>query len=344
MKIKYTKKNSTTSNSNNSNNSNNSSNSNNSNNSNNSSNSNNSNNSRNTKYKEKTVKKNKFIPNINLFKKYEESIKISQYIENLYKFIKSINICFLSGSFAIEDKNQRLWRLLRFTDKKNVSKFIGFTHNLFKKRGHQYDRYILNIDDIIKRRDNPKHKDDKCKCLSQFPKQYQMVCINCNKKTPEGEFIRQCKGIIKFYKFKYKGVVHVFLKLERWRTIKSDEIIKHWKEYKEKKEFKKKDIKRALGNERAEDCGDKCENLYVNDYLDNKGNPLKICIDRPTKNKKTKKKNFYDMIKFFDKKTKQQANGCYTVNEWEYRKGDEVYIPNFINEALLDNIIPYVKK
>ena len=182
-------------------------------------------------------KKFKFLPNINLFKRYEEDVKISDYIENLYKFLKNLNICFLSGSFAIEDKNQRLWRLLRFTDKKNVSKFIGFTHTLFKKVGYQYDRYILDIDEIIKRRDNPNYKDSQCKCLKEFPKQYQMVCINCNKKTESGEFIRQCKGIIKFYKFKYNGIYHVFMKLEKWRTIKTNEIMRHFKEYKEKKKF-----------------------------------------------------------------------------------------------------------
>jgi hypothetical protein len=315
-------------------------------NSNSNSNSNNNSNIINKKKTNKKTKKNKFIPNFKLFKQYEEQIKISEYIENLYKFIKNIKICFLSGSFVIEDKNQRLWRLLRFTDKKNVSKFIGLTHNIFKKQGHQYDRYILNIDDIVKRRDNPKYKDNKCKCLKKFPKQYQMVCINCNKKTADGDFIRQCRGIIKFYKFRYKNVVHVFLKLEKWRTVKKDEMIKHWQEYKEKKEFIKKNIKRSLGVERAEDCGSKCNNNYLNDYYDKKGNPLKICIDKPltNKNKKTKKKHFYNITKFFNHKKKQTQYGCYNVNNWENRKGDEVYIPNFVNEALLDNIIPYIKK
>ena len=288
------------------------------------------------------IHKNKILPNKHLFKLYKEDITIANYIDNLYKFIKNIKICFLSGAFVIEDKNQRLWRLLRFTDKKNISKFIGLTHNIFKPTGHQYDRYILDIDEIKRRRDDPNYKDDKCKCLKQFPKQYQMVCINCNKKTPEGIFIKQCKGIIKFYKFRYNNIVHVFLKLEKWRTIKQNEIIKHFKEYKNKIELKKKNIKRTLGNERVEDCENKCKNHYINDYHNSKGIPLKICIDNNNKTRTNKFINLFKLKK--SKKNNNFINNCKTVKDWENRKGDEVFIPNFINEALLNNIIPYVKK
>ena len=45
-----------------------------------------------------------------------------------------------------------------------------------------------------------------------------MVCIDCNKKSNEGNPIKQCKGIVKFYKFRYNGIVHVYVKLERWRN------------------------------------------------------------------------------------------------------------------------------
>ena len=75
--------------------------------------------------------------------KYKHKVTIQQYILNLYKFLKEIDRCFITGAFAIEDPHQRLWRLLRKTNKKEVSKFIGFTNTAFKKRGHQYDRYIL---------------------------------------------------------------------------------------------------------------------------------------------------------------------------------------------------------
>lgn len=268
----------------------------------------------------KYTKKYKFIPNIKLFKTYKEKITIYEYILNLYKFIKNINRCFTSGAFVIEDPTQRLWRMLRFTDKKNVSKFIGLSHTAFKSRGHQYDRYILSIDDIKIRQNNSKYKDSSCKCLKEYPNQYQMVCIDCNKKSKQGKPIKQCKGIIKFYKFRYNGIVHVYLKLERWRTILINEQVKHWKQYKEKKKQQHEGIKRSEGDDRSEDCGLKCIENYKKDYHDKKGIPLQICVD---KNKETL---------------------CKYVKDWNNRKGDELFIPDFINEALINDIIPYYSK
>ncbi len=86
-----------------------------------------------------------------------------------------------------------------------------------------------------------------------------------------------------------------------------------------------------------EDCHDKCENNYLNDYKDSNGNPIDLCI--------VKKAGFGQ--KFLNRLGLTHSNGkniCHQVKEWDNRKGDEIFVPTFVNESILNNIIPTVKR
>jgi hypothetical protein len=285
--------------------------------------------------------KHRITNKINILVHNNVIISIEQYIENLYSLLRKLNMCCTSCAFVVEDPHERLWRMLRFTDKKNVSKFPGLTHNAFKT-GSQYDRYILSMDEINKRKEDPKYYNQKikskCQCMKLYPENYQMICIDCRKKDTTGVNIANCKGIIKFYKFRYNGVVHVFMKLEKWRTIKTDEIMKHWKEYNNKQKMRALGIKRAHGPERVEDCKDKCENNYVNDYKDKNGEPISLCIAK----RAGLGQKFLKRLGLTHSENNKEI--CYHIEEWSNRKGDEIFVPAFVNESILKNIIPTIKK
>jgi hypothetical protein len=102
-----------------------------------------------------------------------------------------------------------------------------------------------------------------------------LICIDCKKKDNDGDPIRDCRGIVKFYKFKHNHINHIFFKIERWRTIKADEMINHWKGYQKKTKYHKSTMKRVPDKERAEDCKDKCQSHYKNDYKKSNGKIIK---------------------------------------------------------------------
>ena len=245
------------------------------------------------------------------------------FIKRLYKLLSKFNICFVSGAFVFEDKNRQLFKLL--VKDNNFSKFPGLTHDSFqkgdfKKLGMQRDRYILGENeyakDIFKIKENKSCNGVICEELSKTKK---IFCLKCDNK------IKECKGIIKFYKFATEDKEqdrHVFLKLEKYRTILPSETIAHWNEKRKRSSLEKIGIEGKVGEIRREDCKDKCTRNWRFDNWDNISKQLGCCEEEC--------ENINNSIKIWNEK---------------YRQGDEMFIPQFITNILLGlrNITPCSK-
>ena len=261
----------------------------------------------------------------------------AEYISNLYKWLSLTNNCFVSGAFVIEDNDEKLYDLLKTKE----SAFFGLTHGVFKKgrfkyndgiTGMQHDRYILSKDEksneIFNTTDNECSRE--CNSLAENGKIFCLQCKNMDgtvQKNREGKSLQECKGIIKFYQFKldpdnkdntdkeWKGKKFVYLKLEKFRTIKPKEIAKHWKEKRLRTKAEKEGNERKVQPIRREDCS-KCSGKTIYEHDTGIGKWYGCC-------------NVDECKSVID-----------TTNEWNenYRVGDEFFISEIISNKFMEKV------
>ena len=76
----------------------------------------------------------------------------------------------------------------------------------------------------------------------------------------------------------------------------------------------------------------------MNDYKDKNGEPINLCIAK----KAGLGKKFLNRLGLTHSENNKEI--CYHIREWANRKGDEIFVPAFVNESILKNIIPTVKR
>ena len=233
----------------------------------------------------------------------ENKMNIKKYIEFLYNYLGE-KFCFTSGAFVIHDKNANLYHLL----KTGVSYNLTYhnkdkTHNKLKIRSRtKHDEESHNVDDAMY--ENWMCTNNKC-CKNKEDEEDELTFLmKCNCPDKDKNSSRPARNV-KWYQFLgTDNEKYIFMKLESWPTPH----IQHTKEAIMTYVFRKPN--KSCVKSRREDCGKHCS------------------------------------IKKDSNKIKEYQFDAFTIDgsspapiEEKYgRIGDEMFIPEEINEFILTNI------
>jgi len=242
------------------------------------------------------------------------------YISSLYKRLPK---CFTSGSFVIQDNDEKLYKLLKIDNKYHIIPWTSWTtHASFTKynktKPHvfnalsraQYDRDIFTFDEqqnntLIDRK-NIEIKTPSTKFNLNKENNTLSIKIQC------GNFPSRIIRNIKFYQFTINDKPthkYVFLKLEQNRTWTIRHLVDYYKHLKATRKakhafFKKKSTKIKAGAFTA------CEDCHT------------LC------NYKKQHKKQHSLI---------SSKGDELWN-MKYRTGDEIFVSQSVNNLILSQI------
>jgi hypothetical protein len=255
-------------------------------------------------------------------RKSDNNLFLKKYIEILYKYLNAIDLCFIDGSFVIEDKPNTdisLLGILAFSSSVNLKEFSShdaFTPEKYEIKPYDNEKMVYTCEKVCE-----SHIKSKLNKTS-----VKITCLKSD--SNENEISRIIKNAI-WYKFTRNGRTFVFLKLEevknrfyKFLKIKSKEL------------FKKggRDLTKRLQN-----CGDEC--MFKINTADFKSkNTLELLINVNFSLNNTDKtvisENRYDC-------NKDEYKGVYKEYkvkvEDEYgRIGDEFFIPLELNDFFIN--------
>jgi len=249
--------------------------------------------------------------------------RLIKYINILYKYLNAMNLCFVDGSFIIEDNNSNgifynffLLNILAFSSSVNLKELSS--HEEFNPVKYEITDKISKV----------KYTCDRvCESHIKGKLNKNSIKISCNDLKNGKEIISKNIENVLWYKFNHNDKAYVYLKLEE----KKDKIFNYLKK---KMGFKGGDLE--IIPTRNEDCGDKCMSKNEKDkFMSDNNKELVITVN-------------YEGL-YSSKETKQQ-NLNYTCNDSDilYREyslntkdnygnriGDEFFIPNELNYFFL---------